>query len=159
MVFFPSHRTLTSPRCRYKPCLLSFSDSSFTLYYIRLHLFLSISPLSPICLSGPRGPAFKKLCFFFHACVCACVCSPATKYSNRGQSSFKLTLRSGSEASVLLWALRDDGVLSLGRDEKMSVCAQSGRDVSAVLAVAGSSATKSAAAAKYIKEYISCHGR
>lgn len=88
--------------------------------------------------------------------VCACVCSPATKYSNWGQSSFKLTLRSGSEASVLLWALRDDGVLSLGRDEKMSVCARSGRDV---LAVAGSSATKSAAAAKYIKEYISCHSR
>lgn len=85
-------------------------------------------------------------------CVCACVCSPATKYSNWGQSSFKLTLRSGSEASVLLWALRDDGVLLLGRDEKMSVCARSGRDVLAVLAVAGSSATKSAAAAKYIKE-------
>lgn len=159
MVFFPSHCALTSPRRRCKPCLLSFSDSSFTLYYIGLHSLLSISPLSPICLSGPRGPAFKKLCFFFHACVCACVCSPATKYSNWGQSSFKLTLRSGSEACVLLWALRDDGVLSLGRDEKMSVCAQSGRDVLAVLAVAGSAATKSAAAAKYIKEYISCHAR
>lgn len=66
-------------------CRLCISDSFKCLFRLfPLYQILFIFTLqSPICLSGPQGEPLKS-CMSF-------LCSPPAKYSNWGQSSFKLT--------------------------------------------------------------------
>lgn len=75
---FSTH--IPPPRCR-----LCISDSFKCLFRLfPLYQILFIFTLqSPICLSGPQGEPLKS-CMSF-------LCSPPAKYSNWGQSSFKLT--------------------------------------------------------------------
>lgn len=88
-------------------CRLCISDSFKCLFRLfPLYQILFIFTLqSPICLSGPQGDPLKS-CMSF-------LCSPPAKYSNWGQSSFKLTQclrilaqRRGVVVSVLTCLLR-----------------------------------------------------